>query len=229
MTAVLTYVIGARVRRARGRALRIASQLQEAQDQLSASHEELRQWSAHLEQEGATKTSELEERNRHLSIVNATSFALREATEDEPAFERALRLVGRLLQARWVQTRLSAEEDTRLSMLVAVKPDAGAPSTAADDLLLQVARSGVAVFSEIEAPEFEVEVGVPAALGGYAVVPLISKGKSFGALGGVRARPRRVERGPAPPAAAGPRVQRDARSPCRSTAPRSSEPDARRS
>ena len=182
MTAVLTYVVGARVRRARGRALRIASQLHEAQDQVSASHEELRQWSAHLEQEVATKTGELEERNRHLSIVNATSFALREAIEDEPAFERALRLVGRLLQARWVQTRLSAEEDTGLSMLVAAEPDAGAPSTTADDLLLQVARSGVAVFSEIEAPEFKVEAGVPAALDGYAVVPLSSKGESFGAL-----------------------------------------------
>ena len=180
--AALTYAVGARLRSARGRALRIASQLQAAQDELASSHEELRQWSAHLEQEVATKTGELEERNRHLSIVNATSFALREAIEDEPAFERALRLVGRLLQARWVQTLLTAEEDAGLSMLVAAEPDAGAPATAADALLLQVAHTGAAAFSEIEAPEFEVEAGVPPALGGYAVVPLTSKGESLGAL-----------------------------------------------
>ena len=114
--------------------------------------------------------------------MNATSFALREAIEDEPAFERALRLVGRLLEARWVQTLLTAEEDAGLSMLVAAEPDAEAPATAADDLLLQVVHSSVAVFSELEAPESEVEAGVPAALGGYAVVPLTSKGESLGVL-----------------------------------------------
>ena len=161
----------------------IASQLQEAQEELATSHEELREWSEHLEHEVATKTGELEERNRHLSIVNATSFALREAIEDEPAFERALRLVGRLLQARWVQTHLIGEEGAALSLLVAADPDGAAPAPAADDLLQAVAGSGVAVFSASEEPAAPgVGAGAAAALGGCAVVPLTSKGASLGAL-----------------------------------------------
>ena len=177
----LAYAAGARVRLARGRAALTAHELSDAQQQLAASHEELRQWSEHLEEEVARKTRELEERNRHLSIVNATSFALREAIEDAPALERALRLVARLLEAEAAQTYLDRNEPYAPENLglVASDPEAPMPVAVPEALLAQIHGSGEPLFSEAqeggEAADLE-------GLGGFAIVPLTAKGRSMGAL-----------------------------------------------
>ena len=176
----VAYAVGARIRLARGRANRAMRELGEAQQQLGESHEELRQWTGHLEEEVARKTQQLEERNRHLSIVNATSFALREAIEDAPALERALRLIARLLEAKAAQTLLCEEGQAIESLrLVATDTEALPPPALPEPVLSAVADSGEPVFSDDEGVD---QSTAPRSRGGFAVVPLTAKGRSLGAL-----------------------------------------------
>ena len=154
--------------------------LDEAQQQLAESHEELRQWTEHLEEEVARKTQQLEERNRHLSIVNATSFALREAMEDAPALERALRLIARLLEAKAVQTLLCEEGPAIENLrLVATNTEALPPPALPEPMLSEVAESGEPVFSDDEGVDQSTALR---GLGGFAAVPLTANGRSLGAL-----------------------------------------------
>ena len=180
VVGAVAYAAGARIRLARGHAERAARKLDEAQQQLAESHEELRQWTEHLEEEVARKTQQLEERNRHLSIVNATSFALREAMEDAPALERALRLIARLLEAKAVQTLLCEEGPAIENLrLVATNTEALPPPALPEPVLSEVAESGEPVFSDDEGVDQSTALR---GLGGFAAVPLTANGRSLGAL-----------------------------------------------
>ena len=185
----LAYAVGARVRQARRRALATAGELSEAQQWLAESHEELRQWSEHLESEVARKTEQLEERNRHLSIVNATSFALRESIEDAPALERALRLVARLLEAKAAQTCMlgpAGDAGPENLLLVATDPEEPLAAIVPTALLQHVAESAMPIFSENDhSLATELSAGWGGGLGelaGFAIVPLTAKEEPLGSL-----------------------------------------------
>ncbi|PKN79850.1 MAG: hypothetical protein CVU47_09950 [Chloroflexi bacterium HGW-Chloroflexi-9] len=156
------------------------TELRLAQNELQSSQGQLRRYNEQLSEDIERQTSELEERNRSLSILNAVSFALAEPMDDQRALERAARLVARLLGVRAAQAyhRTGTEEAGHLFVTVAAE-DIHAPRLP-EVLLRAVATTGRPLSSE--RVDWEVGVEVPDLGEPYAVVPLVAKGRVLGAL-----------------------------------------------
>jgi len=156
------------------------TELRQARDELQSSQGQLRRYNEQLSEDIDRQTSELAERNRSLSILNAVSFALAEPMDDQRALERAARLVARLLGVRAAQAyhRTGTDEAGHLFVTVAAE-DIHAPRLP-EVLLRAVASTGRPLSSE--RVDWEVGVEVPDLGEPYAVVPLVAKGRVLGAL-----------------------------------------------
>ena len=157
-------------------------ELRSARGALEESQTELELLNRGLNAEVALHTSELEIRNRYLSVVNAVSTALGEPGNNGPLVGRAARIAARLLGARAAQGWQTATSTEPPSTFVVLEGAADAADVAAlpPELLQQVARRREPLLSQdVVAPEGEPlpDVGDP-----YAVVPIRSHGESLGAF-----------------------------------------------
>ena len=191
----LTYTASVRLRRAHNRTEVIAEELQDAQRQLSESHAALRVHSDELELEVERKTSqlalrteELEERNRHLSIANAVSFAFVETSNDDNAVEQVVQLIARLLDARVAEIHVYApDRPTEQHRAVRVPDDGAPPPSFRESALSTIAAMAVPLYSPIADQARQELTAAPAdsdALGGFAILPLIVGGRAVGVLVG---------------------------------------------
>ncbi|MDA1003030.1 MAG: diguanylate cyclase [Chloroflexi bacterium] len=143
---------------------------------LNGALSEVQRLTAAIEDEVATQTRELSERNRYLSITSSVSLALTDSIDDEGALERAIRLIARLLDARAAQTfRLG--EPAAGAFITVPADDMDVPRLP-ESLLREVAGSGQflsSVDSDREVPL--PDIGAP-----WMIAPLVAKGASVGAL-----------------------------------------------
>ena len=190
--AILLIAAGdyARARLATRRAHELGERLEVAHDALSGSQVALvrqregfdAELSARTDELG-TKTAELEERNRHLSIANAVSFALAETMNDEAAIERAVRLIARLLGAAVAEVYLRGVEDADGSyQLISVDRVAQPPTSVGAEALRAVSDRGAPAISGDGGDLGPLAAREVDALGGFAVLQLSVNGRSLGAF-----------------------------------------------
>ncbi len=122
----------------------------------------------------------MEERNRSLTVVNAGTFALSDSASDDTAFERALRLVARLLKVRFAQAVLLPHAGGSPEYLLAT-------ANPADKDVRAVRVSELMRVAQRDASSHTEDADVTGAAGvnedaPYRVVPLISRGATVGVL-----------------------------------------------
>lgn len=133
-----------------------------------------------LASEATERQHAVEERNRSLTVVNAVTFALSDSASDDHAFERALRLVARLLEVRFAQAVLLPHAGGAPEYLLAAANPADTEIRAVRvSALMRVIQHGAT--GHVEDTD---EAGASGASGEapYRVVPLISRGATVGAL-----------------------------------------------
>ncbi|MQC48256.1 MAG: diguanylate cyclase [Chloroflexi bacterium] len=175
---------------------RALGDLKVASGELRRSQLALERWNTDLRQKVKQQTKALEERNRHLSIINAVSFALAEPMDDEQALERAVRLVARLLGVRAAQAYTEPRPGRAVALFVTVAPEDVYAPRVPETLLRTVATTGRPLSSQDGVPEGDggalssmaacaqaqlphplPELGEP-----YLIVPLVAKGRVLGSF-----------------------------------------------
>ncbi|MEX2375923.1 MAG: GAF domain-containing protein, partial [Dehalococcoidia bacterium] len=194
--AALVYRWSSRSRVAISTLQRAVGDLKVASGELRRSQLALEQWNADLRYKVEQQTKTLEERNRHLSIINAVSFALAEPMDDEQALERAVRLVARLLGVRAAQAYTEPRPGQAIALFVTVAPEdvyaprvpemllrtvatTGRPLSSHDGVPQEdsAAASSVVACKAVQVPHPLPELGEP-----YVVVPLVAKGRVLGSF-----------------------------------------------
>lgn len=163
----------ARLRSARAALAAAAAQLRES---LSATRADAER-ATRLATEATDRQRASEERNRSLTVVNAVTFALSESASDDTAFERALRLVARLLEVRFAQALLLPHIGGVAEHLLATADptDTAARAIRVSELERVAQRGAASGGAGDDAP-------AQPAVAPYIVVPLISRGATVGAL-----------------------------------------------
>ena len=156
-------------------------ELRTARGALEESRGELERLNRDLNAEVSQQTSELELRNRYLSVVNAVSTALGEPGNDEPLVGRAARIAGRLIGGSAAQGWQIASDTEPTSTFVKLDGESGADVQALPvELLQQVADRREPLLSEdAVGPDGE---PLPDPGGAFVVVPIHSHGESLGAF-----------------------------------------------
>ena len=175
--AVLTYLGTYRLNEARTRTQVLLSDLQATQDRLSTTNRRLERWNEELNQEVGRQTAALARRERRSGIVNAATAAISQALADDAPFAPALALLGSMFDACAVQVYFAPTEDEKPTVQrlgLHDHSDAEVPRNA----LIEAATSGQRVNGEL----WLTRDGV-LARARYAVLPLLPKGRSRGALG----------------------------------------------
>ncbi len=156
-------------------------ELRTARGALEDSRGELERLNRDLNAEVSQQTSELELRNRYLSVVNAVSTALGEPGNDEPLVGRAARIAGRLIGGSAAQGWQIASDTEPTSTFVKLDGESGAEMEALPlELLQEVADRREPLLSEdAVGPDGE---PLPDPGGPFVVVPIHSHGESLGAF-----------------------------------------------
>lgn len=194
--AALVYRWSSRSRTAISTLQRALGDLKVASGELRRSQLALERWNTDLRQKVKQQTKTLEERNCHLSIINAISFALAEPMDDEQALERAVRLVARLLGVRAAQAYTEPRPGRAIALFVTVAPEDVYAPRVPETLLRTVATTGrplssqdgvseegggalasVAACAQAQLPHPLPELGEP-----YLIVPLVAKGRVLGSF-----------------------------------------------
>ncbi|MPZ99923.1 MAG: diguanylate cyclase [Dehalococcoidia bacterium] len=155
------------------------TRLRRTERELLESQRELERWNGQLNRAVEEQTSELEQRNHYLSIINAVSFALSEPMDDRGSLERAAQLVARLMGARAAQLQPAAGAAGGPGdiFVTVAEDDADVPRVPAS-VFRTVAEHGLPVTTEhAESGGTLPDIGEP-----YAVTPLVAKGHVLGGL-----------------------------------------------
>ncbi|MFA7248569.1 MAG: diguanylate cyclase [Dehalococcoidia bacterium] len=177
--ALLLHLRSHRLLLAQHRLSETVADLEGAQSNLRASEQRLQQWNEQLNASIVAQTTQLEERNRYLSIINAVSFALAEPMDDFRSLERAARLIARLMGARGAQAFQRAGVGDTAHLFVTVAPEDVHAPRLPDALLRRVAETGAPVISTATGED---EAGLPDLGEPYAVVPIVARGQVCGAF-----------------------------------------------
>lgn len=169
------------------RATEATAGLRVAREMADESRQQVEQLRVEYEQATERQTKELTEQNRHLASMNAVSFVLSGPMDEEGATERALLLIARVLEVPAAELYLALDDGAEPEYLaVAVDPETAPPAIGEAEMARGAERKEPAAF---DGPESDQDAaGEQRGRPGFAITPLLTKGRVIGSLAAVGER-----------------------------------------
>ncbi|MEE8338404.1 MAG: diguanylate cyclase [Dehalococcoidia bacterium] len=161
--------------------------LRVAREMADESRQQVEQLRVEYERATERQTKELTEQNRHLASMNAVSFVLSGPMDEVGATERALLLIARVLEVPAAELYLALDDGSAPEYLaVAVDPETAPPAIGEAEMARGAERKEPAAFDGPEGDRGT--AGEQGARPGFAITPLLTKGRVIGSLAAVGER-----------------------------------------
>ena len=169
------------------RATEATAGLRVAREMADESRQQVEQLRVEYEQATERQTKELTEQNRHLASMNAVSFVLSGPMDEEGATGRALLLIARVLEVPAAELYLALDDGAEPEYLaVAVDPETAPPAIGEAEMARGAERKEAAAFDGPESDQGA--AGEQRGRPGFAITPLLAKGRVIGSLAAVGER-----------------------------------------